>query len=152
MTSVLPSAALFVWAGVAIGGNMIAAPAKFSVGSLDLPMALLVGRAQFLWIGYAEAMLAFAALGLAFIARGNVWLVLLPTFLLGVQWLVMMPLLNARSDLIIAGSTPPSSMLHVAFIGIEFAKVLALLSVGYLACRHGATNMSVAQQPYFFLD
>ena len=44
----------FVWAGLSLGGNLIAAPAKFQVADLPLPIALQVGRAQFTWLGNAE--------------------------------------------------------------------------------------------------
>ena len=40
-----------VWAGVAIGGSLIATPAKFQAPSLSMTTALEVGRAQFFWVG-----------------------------------------------------------------------------------------------------
>ena len=43
-----------LWAGLSLGGNLIAAPAKFQVSDLGLALALQVGRAQFTWLGYAE--------------------------------------------------------------------------------------------------
>ncbi|MGR3623560.1 hypothetical protein [Pseudophaeobacter sp.] len=49
------TAGIFLWIGVAFAGNLVAAPAKFQAASLTLPVALDVGRVQFLWIGFAEA-------------------------------------------------------------------------------------------------
>jgi len=43
-----------LWVGILVSGNLIAATAKFQVDALDLSIALQVGRAQFLWISYAE--------------------------------------------------------------------------------------------------
>ncbi len=57
---------LLIWAGASISANMIAAPAKFQVADLTRPVALQVGRVQFLWVGYLEMVLAaFAALAIA---------------------------------------------------------------------------------------
>ena len=43
-----------LWARISVSGNLIAATVKFQVDALDLSIALQVGRAQFLWISYAE--------------------------------------------------------------------------------------------------
>ena len=71
-----------VWAGVTIGGSLIAAPAKFGAPSLDLPTALEVGRAQFFWVGIAEGALCAALVG-AFVFRPPVarWWLAAPVLL-----------------------------------------------------------------------
>ena len=122
----------FVWAGLSLGGNLIAAPAKFQVADLTMPVALQVGRAQFSWLGYAEwALLAALLVCIILIGQRITLLYLLPAGLFAAQQLVIMPLLNQRSDLIIAGSAPPEGSWHLAFILAEAAKFAVLLAISF---------------------
>lgn len=119
------------WAGAVLSGNMIAAPAKFKVQDLSMDVALQVGRAQFTAIGYLEYTLMFLAL--LFMYLGKEWvnsLALIPTIAFLIQRLVILPQLNRRSDLIIAGLPAPDSHLHLVFIGFEGIKLLSLLGIG----------------------
>lgn len=117
-----------IWAGVSVSGNLIAAIAKFQVETLDLSMALQVGRAQFLWNGYAEY------LCIVMIVMGLIWHVrFLPPLLAGaiailmIQKIGLTRLLQARSDLIIAGLSPDHSNVHVLFAVLEVLKFICLL-------------------------
>lgn len=122
--------ALF-WAGAAISGNMIAAPAKFSVDALTLDVALQVGRAQFTAIGYLEYCLAGVIACMAVLSkRFHTRLSGLAVVAFGVQHLILMPRLNDRSDLIINGMTAPDGHTHLIFIGVEALKIAILLAVG----------------------
>lgn len=119
------------WAGAALSGNMIAAPAKFTVQALSMDVALQVGRAQFTAIGYLEYTLMFLALLFVYFGKG--WinsLALIPTIAFLIQRLVILPQLNSRSDLIIAGLPAPDSHLHLVFIGFEGIKLVSLLGIG----------------------
>lgn len=91
-------------------------------------MALQVGRAQFLWNGYAEY------LCIVMIVMGLIWHVrFLPPLLAGaiailmIQKIGLTPLLQARSDLIIAGLSPDHSNVHVLFAVLEVLKFICLL-------------------------
>ena len=101
-----------VWAGVTIGGSLIAAPAKFGAPSLDLPTALEVGRAQFFWVGIAEGALCAALVG-AFVFRPPVarWWLAAPVLVFALQQLVLMPLLDARTLRTISGESVGESHL-----------------------------------------
>ena len=67
-----------LWAGNSVSGNLIAATAKFQVDALDLSIALQVGRAQFLWISYAEWFC------IAMIVLGLIWnMRMMPILLMG---------------------------------------------------------------------
>ena len=125
-----------VWAGVTIGGSLIAAPAKFGAPSLDLPTALEVGRAQFLWVGIAEGALCAALVG-AFVFRPPVarWWLAAPVLLFAVQRFVLMPLLDARTLRTISGESVGESHLHLVFVALEFLKVGALVAAGVAALR-----------------
>ncbi len=119
-----------IWAGVVIGGSLIAAPAKFQVAALSTPQLLEVGRAQFHWVGIAEAALC-AALIVSVLARERSWFtfLLIPVTLLAIQRLYLMPLLDVRTLKIIAGSDVPESSMHLVFIALEVIKVLFLCGV-----------------------
>ena len=50
----LPVAPPLLWAGVSLGGNLVAAPEKYQVAAHELPIAQQVGPAQVTWIAYIE--------------------------------------------------------------------------------------------------
>ena len=128
-----PATAIFalIWAGVSLGGNLIAAPAKFTVEALTLPVALQVGRAQFGWIGYAEWVL------LAAIALSAGWSKRLPALTLAIaiglfigQYFAIHPALQALSDVVSAGGTSSESSLHLFYVVAELAKFVLLTATG----------------------
>ena len=109
----LPVLAL-VWAGVTIGGSLIAAPAKFGAPSIDVATALAVGREQFFWIWIAEGALCAALIGaLVFRAVAARWWMWPPVAVFALQQLVLVPLLDARTVRTIAGESVPESNLHL---------------------------------------
>ncbi|MEM9365494.1 MAG: hypothetical protein AAGD07_05820 [Planctomycetota bacterium] len=133
-------------AGLVWGGSLIVAPAKFQVEALTMPVALQVGRAQFLWVSIAEAsVMVTIAILMAFAwKRGRVfgappWLLLLAVVLFATQHLLLMPPLQARSERIIAGASVADSQLHLVYVVAECVKVFALLLAGTLSMRQGVS-------------
>lgn len=127
----LPSATALIWAGVALGGSLIATPAKFQAPSLAMPTALEVGRAQFQWVGVGEAALAAALIAIMFtIGRIDWRLAAAPLILFAIQRLAVMPALDARTLQVIAGQDVGPSSLHIVYIVLEVAKFVALLVAG----------------------
>ena len=129
-------ALIMLWAGVLIGVAFLAAPAKFNAESLTLPVAMDVGRQEFGTLNLTEIVLAVATLALAAYARveRTIWYglaVAAAVVLLQAVWLL--PVLDARAEMIIQGETPPSAPWHALYITIEVLKLLALLVVGWLA-------------------
>lgn len=117
-----------LWAGVALAGNLIVAPAKFQVQTLDLPLALQVGRAQFTWVGYAEwCLLVLILAALLLSLRIPPVLLLIPIIIFLAQQLWLQPILRTRSDIIIAGGAAPESKLHFIFAALETVKVGSLI-------------------------
>ncbi|MEZ5981006.1 MAG: hypothetical protein R3C54_01705 [Parvularculaceae bacterium] len=130
--SIAPALAL-LWAGIVLGGSLIAAPAKFQAQSLSLPVALDVGRAQFLWIGMAEGALCAAFLAAQSLAGGVNWkFAAIPVFLLLVQRFIIMPPLDARTLQFIAGQSVGESQLHLVFIAMEIIKLLVLFAIAWV--------------------
>lgn len=147
-----------VWIGVLLGVSFLATPVKFLAPSLTLPVALDVGRQTFHWLNRVEIVLAIAALVTAVAydmpalrhgaARGKAALepraphdelpyaTLLASVLLvavAAQALWLLPMLDARVELIIQGAMPPPSWLHDAYVIIEAAKLGALVGGAWLA-------------------
>lgn len=118
-----------LWAGLLIGVCFIATPAKFMAPSLSLPVALDVGRQTFLVFNRFEIGVAVVLLVSLAWHRGT-WfavglgIVMLVCVLAETIWLL--PLLDARVTIIIAGGVPPRSSLHQFYIGIECIKLLGL--------------------------
>lgn len=125
---------LLIWVGTSISANMIAAPAKFQVADLTRSMALQVGRAQFLWVGYFELVLAATAL-ISFAtecSRVRV-MVCLAVALFVIQRFVVLPQLSGLTDQVVSGETTGGSKLHLIFIGLEVVKILALVVAATMA-------------------
>jgi Domain of unknown function (DUF4149) len=125
-----------LWAGVLIGVSFLAAPAKFDAPGLSLPVAMEVGRREFGALNLTELVLAVVTLALAAYARPErtIWLGLgLAALIVLVQWLWLLPVLDARAELIIRGETPEPAPWHALYIGAEVLKLLVLLVIGWLA-------------------
>ncbi|WP_170378538.1 hypothetical protein [Ruegeria atlantica] len=129
-------ATISVWMGAAVSGNLIAAPAKFQAPSLTLPVALDVGRMQFLWIGVFEAFctLLIALLLLSFRQKPSLSLIV-ALCVFGFQRLWLLPLLNARTHLIIAVQPVEDSSLHLLYVASEFLKIGFLFWAGIREMR-----------------
>lgn len=119
---------LLLWAGLSLGGNLIAAPAKFQVDVVPLDDLLRIGRSQFAWLGVAEILFAITLMGSGFIKRACLnWFSGVAILILFFQQIGLQPLLQARTDLILAGQPAPSSQLHLIFIATEIVKFASLV-------------------------
>lgn len=132
VNSKLLPATFFVWAGVSLAGNLIVAPAKFRVETLTTAELLQVGRAQFAWVGIAEIfLLLLCVFGWFQAKRRPTWVFATIVLIFGMQQLILQPMLQGRSDLIIAGVDAGESHLHLIFIAAEVVKFLLLTIAGY---------------------
>ena len=131
-------AVLLLWAGMLVGVSFLAAPAKFMAPSLSLPVAMEIGREEFHVLNVAETVCALAALGLAGLGRPGrlIWLgIAVAAVLVPMQGLWLLPVLDARADLIIQGGTPPAAPWHSLYIVAEVLKLVVLLATGWLVLR-----------------
>jgi len=136
VTSKALTALLLLWAGVVIGVSFLAAPAKFAAPSLTLPVAMEVGRQEFFALNLVEVGFAAVVLALAFLVRPSraTWLGLgLAGVIVALQALWLLPVLDARAELIMEGQTPPAAPWHTVYVVLEVTKLLALLGAGWLA-------------------
>lgn len=121
-----------VWAGMLIGVSFVATPIKFSAPSLTLPVALDVGRVTFHlfsrieWALAATLLLASAA-GTSYVRAA---LAVLLVALVTVQSAWLLPVLDARIAVVVAGATLPPSQHHTLYAIAEAVKLLLLAVAG----------------------
>lgn len=127
-----------LWAGFLGGVSFLATPVKFTAPSLDLPVALDVGRVTFAALDKVEIAAAVVLLALAIVyARTALSFggAVLLAALVAAQALWLLPALDARVETIIGGGTPPESNLHLLYVGVEAVKLLVLLALGFANLR-----------------
>ncbi|MEV5551107.1 hypothetical protein AB0L35_34080 [Streptomyces sp. NPDC052309] len=126
-------AAAFTWFGMVLAISFLEAPLKFRAPGVTVPLGLGIGRLVFRALNIAEAVLALVV-GVA-VATGS------PTtpvgvltggvvVLLAVQLGAVRPVLNRRSDRVLAGEDAPRSRAHLAYIALELLKTAALAALG----------------------
>lgn len=128
-----------IWLGMLLGVSFLATPVKFVVQDLSLPVALQVGQATFALFARIEWLLAIALL----IAAALRWrsrrvvlalaLAVSAAVLFQSAWLL--PSLDVRVGMIVAGDTPPASSHHTLYAGLEAVKALLLALLAALALR-----------------
>jgi hypothetical protein len=132
-----------LYAGMLGGVSFLATPVKFLAPSLQLPVALEVGRYTFAALNKAEWVAALALFACSILAHSK-WSVLAAAGIIAVLvadtfWLL--PALDARVDLIMRGQWPEPSVLHYLYIGLDAVKFALLIAVATVTARRlsGAT-------------
>lgn len=128
--------AAMLWLGFLLGVSFLATPAKFLAPSLTLPVALDVGRHTFAVFNKVEWVLA-ATLLLVVPVGTRSWpggiAAAVAALLVVAETVWLLPVLDLRLGLTIAGRLPPPSIHHDLYIAIEVAKLFALVIVAWLA-------------------
>ena len=125
---------VLVWLGLVVGVSFIATPAKFLAPTLDLVVALDVGRHTFRVFAIVEAVAAIVLVGLVLLNRRIPSAVILgAAVVLSVllQQLWLLPILDARLETMLDGGMPDTSSLHTLYVALDGLKVMLL---GGLAC------------------
>ncbi|MEM1085215.1 MAG: hypothetical protein AAGI48_13975 [Verrucomicrobiota bacterium] len=131
---------LGIWIGLVLGISFMEAPLKFRAPGITTELGLGIGRLVFGALNKMELVLlvvvsVFSVKLLRGQGRGY-------PFVFGMLWIVMLlqslyllPVLDKRAELIIAGSTPPDSWHHWGYVILEGLKVPLLLSGFVMAYR-----------------
>lgn len=123
-----------IWFGMTVGVSMLATPVRFTASTITRPVALDVGRVVFAALNKAEFVALIVLLILVRVS-GLARTFLVPAFGLALILLAqatwLLPELSARTDLIIAGVEPGSSIAHAAYSILELTKLLLLVYVGF---------------------
>lgn len=130
-----------LWFGMLVGVSFLATPAKFLAPSLSLPVALDVGRHTFLVFNKTEWLLTIVLVGLVLSGTRSQLSVsgaAIVAALVIAQTFWLLPLLDSRVGMIIAGQQPAPSRLHTLYIVSEMAKLSGLLLIMVDAARRVA--------------
>ena len=117
-----------LWIGMIIGVSFLATPAKFLATNVSLPDALAIGRATFsvfLWVecGFFVALIYVAILDQSMSFKVAALLLVL-LGLLGINYLIIQPILDLRVQFILDGNVVEPSQMHRLYVAIEMLKLL----------------------------
>ena len=132
----IAGAAVFTWLGMVLAISFLEAPLKFRAPGVTVALGLGIGRLVFRALNTAEAVLAVAvAVAVAAGSPGAsvTALTAVAVLLLVVQLAAVRPVLNRRSDRVLAGEEAPRSRAHFVYIALELLKVIALIALGVTA-------------------
>jgi hypothetical protein len=127
---------VFVWLGMVLGISFLEAPLKFRAPGVTVQIGLGIGRIVFRALNIAEAALAATAVIAALISETPApVLAALATavVILLIQLAAIRPVLNKRSNRVLAGETGNRSHAHLYYVAAEALKVAALVGTGVLA-------------------
>jgi hypothetical protein len=131
------AAAAFTWLGMVLAISFLEAPLKFRAPGVTLRVGLGIGRVVFTALNRVELVL-LVVVGVALLTAGTrpapvLVAAAVTGALLAGQLLGVRPVLNRRSDRVLAGEDLPRSRTHLWYVALEVAKVLALLALGIAA-------------------
>jgi hypothetical protein len=134
----------FIWFGMLLAISFMEAPLKFQAPGVTLPLGLGIGRLVFFALNKMEIVSAVVLIAAFWRARSNsktefaLLGLVAPILLLQTAWLL--PALDNRAELVIAGIEQPYSNLHVIYIVLDAIKLILLLTLGIVTTRHYLTE------------
>ena len=137
-----------VWAGMLLAIPFLEAWVKFRAPSLSLEEGLDVGRHVFGALNLVEIIAATSMLALTWLARPArriVCAAAVAAAIVAVQSVWLLPVLDARVELILAGHEPADAPYHLLYIGLEVVKLMAVLLAGAASLR--SADFAAAASP-----
>lgn len=125
----------FTWVGFVSAISFMEAWLKFQAPGVTLPIGLNIGRLVFNTLNKVEWVFALSSIVLI-ILGGEValykksLLLLIPILALLAQSIWLLPSMDARATLQIAGGNVGHSNLHIYYVGAELFKVVSLVIFG----------------------
>ena len=140
---------VLIWLGMVSGISCLEAPVKFMAPSVTLEIGLDIGRYVFGAFNKVECVFALViAILLVIIRRTD--LLLVP---LGLAWLSLalqtawlLPVLEARAEVIIQGHTPAPSVSHTIYVVLEIIKAVSLAVYGFWNVLKAKTGAEIAKR------
>lgn len=131
----LGTASVFIWVGLVVGISFLETPLKFRAPGVTTQIGLGIGRLVFRALNLVELGLAIVLVVALVVglppARVTISAATAVVVLL-LQVLLVRPLLKRRSDRVLGGEQPPRSHAHYWYVGLEVAKLVALVTAGAL--------------------
>jgi hypothetical protein len=136
------AAVSFTWLGMVLAISFLEAPLKFRAPGVSLQLGLGIGRVVFRALNRVElAMLVLVVVSVLVAPRPvSPWWAGALAVLLGVQLGVVRPMLNRRSDRVLAGEEGPRSHGHLVYVGLEVVKIVLLAGLGWAALSSPPTT------------
>lgn len=134
---ILPATYL-IWAGLILGVSFIATPVKFQAPHLTLPVALEVGKATFHLFNMVEWCIIIAVMILAAISANiqkKLFMAVLLLAVIALQSFWLLPVLDVRTDEVIAGGALSPDHYHWFYIGTEILKLALTIMAAWICSR-----------------
>lgn len=126
------------WAGLIGGISFLEAPLKFQAPGITIPLGLGIGQLVFQALNKIEIILAIIILACSLPAplkNSRSILLFSVTILLMVDTFWLLPILDERAKLVLAGNAPIKSYHHILYIIIDTIKFLSLIVLGFLSLK-----------------
>ena len=131
-----------IWLGLIIGISLIEAPLKFTAPGITIPLGLGIGRLVFTAMNWVEIVIAVVLLWAMLkdlVGRLYRSLTCAVIGVLIIKVAVIRPLLNRRTDAVLAGVDDGGSSLHLFYIAADGLLILGLITMLIVAVRRWAT-------------
>jgi len=131
--SIFIIAITFTWVGMICGISFLEAPLKFQAPGITLELGLGIGKLVFGALTKIEMLFALLLVVLLILrkSKANAWLLfVIPILIVIIDNTILMPILDARIDLITSGTMPPESSAHWWYVGLEGIKLVSLIVGG----------------------
>lgn len=131
-----------VWLGLIIGISLIEAPLKFTAPGITIPLGLGIGRLVFgvmNWVELVIAVILLWALLKSGVDRAYRSVACGLIAVLIIKVIVILPLLNQRTDAVLAGVDDGGSALHLFYIAADGLLIVGLVTALVLAVRRWVT-------------
>jgi hypothetical protein len=125
----------FLWIGFVGAISFMEAWLKFQAPGITLPLGLGIGRLVFHALIIMEWVFLIGILINLYLHHGfsyqphYLWLII-PTLLLVLQTIWVLPILDTRAEMHIQGEVVPTSKIHFVYVLFEVVKVCTLLTFG----------------------
>lgn len=131
---ILQIAVPFVWFGYIGAISFMEAPLKFTAPNITLALGLGIGRIVFQTLNKIEIFFAVVMIATLFAHRPQrrfpVYGFAVVLLLLALETVWLLPVLDARAELVIGGTAPPFSSAHLVYIAFDAIKFLLLFALG----------------------
>jgi hypothetical protein len=132
----------FIWLGMVLAISFLETPLKFRAPGITVPLGLGIGRLVFRALAVIELVLAGVLTGALVLGDRTAAVIVLASVLwaiLVVQVAVLLPRLDRRARLILAGGSPSRSRLHLAYVALDGIKVVLLPVLGVVLVTGAAS-------------
>jgi len=129
---------IIFWAGLLAGISFLEAPLKFQAPGITIPLGLGIGQLVFQALNKVEIVLVIIILGCSLpvpLKNSRSILLFLVTILLMADTFWLLPLLDERAKLVLAGNAAIKSYHHILYIIIDTIKFLSLIVLGFLSLK-----------------